>query len=112
MVTFFDVSFNHWQAQEKSFLTKNRFHFEGTLVDFQYPEGLLAAAKALDVVPGEALFIGDSRNDVGAARRAGMLAGYLRGGEDSPENMALFPADIELDKLLQLPPILAGSPGT
>ena len=88
------------------------FDLEGTLVDFQYPEGLLAAAKALDVVPGEALFIGDSRNDVGAARRAGMLAGYLRGGEDSPENMALFPADIELDKLLQLPPILAGSPGT
>ena len=76
-----------------------------------HPEGLLTAAKALDVAPGETLFIGDSRNDVGAARRAGMLAGYLRGGEDSPENMALFPADIELDKLLQLPPILARSPG-
>ena len=76
-----------------------------------HPEGLLAAAKALDVASGEALFIGDSRNDVSAARHAGMLAGYLRGGEDSPENMALFPADIELDKLLQLPPILAGAPG-
>jgi len=75
-----------------------------------HPEGLLAAAKSLGVVPGEALFIGDSRNDVGAARRAGMLAGYLRGGEDSPESMALFPADIELDKLLRLPQILARSP--
>ena len=76
-----------------------------------HPEGLLAAAKALGVSPGEALFIGDSRNDVDAARRAGMLAGYLRGGEDAPESMVLFPADIELDKLLQLPPILARSPG-
>ena len=75
-----------------------------------HPEGLLTAAKALDVAPGEALFIGDSRNDVGAARSAGMLAGYLRGGEDSPEAMALFPADLELDALHQLPPILTGSP--
>ena len=74
-----------------------------------HPEGLLTAAKALDVGPGEVLFIGDSRNDVGAARRAGMLAGYLRGGEDSPEAMALFPADLELDELRQLPPILAKS---
>ena len=75
-----------------------------------HPEGLLAAAKALNVAPDEILFIGDSRNDVGAARQAGMPAGYLRGGEDSPEAMALFPADIELDELLQLPPILRGSP--
>jgi HAD superfamily hydrolase (TIGR01509 family) len=75
-----------------------------------HPEGLLTAAKALRVKPAEVLFVGDSRNDVGAARQAGMQAGYLRGGEDSQEAMALFPADIELDKLLQLPPILAGSP--
>lgn len=75
------------------------------------PEGLLTAAKTLGVKPAEVLFVGDSRNDVGAARQAGMQAAYLRGGEDSPEAMALFPADIELDKLLQLPPILAGSPG-
>ena len=72
-----------------------------------HPEGLLTAAKTLHVAPEEALFIGDSRNDVGAARRAGMLAGYLRGGEDSPESMVLSPADIELDQLLQIPPILA-----
>ena len=75
------------------------------------PEGLLTAAKTLGVKPAEVLFVGDSRNDVGAARQAGMQAAYLRGGEDSPETMALFPADIELDKLLQLPPILAGAPG-
>jgi phosphoglycolate phosphatase len=76
-----------------------------------HPEGLLTAGKALGIKPAEVLFVGDSRNDVGAARQAGMLTAYLRGGEDSPEAMALFPADIELDKLLQLPPILAGKPG-
>ena len=75
-----------------------------------HPEGLLTALKALDLAPGETLLVGDSRNDVGAARRAGMMAGYLRGGEDSPEAMALFPADLELDALHQLPPILTGSP--
>ena len=75
-----------------------------------HPEGLLSAAKTLGVQPAEVLFVGDSRNDVGAARQAGMQAGYLRGGEDTPEAMALFPADIELDSLIQLPPILAGVP--
>lgn len=76
-----------------------------------HPEGLLTAAKALGVKPPDVLFVGDSRNDVGAARQAGMQAAYLRGGEDSPEAMSLFPADIELDKLLQLPSILKGYPG-
>ncbi len=74
-----------------------------------HPEGLLTAAKAIGVEPGEAILIGDSRNDVNAARRAGMLAGYLRGGEDSQEAMTLFPADVELDTLLQLPAVLEGS---
>ena len=74
-----------------------------------HPEGLLNAAKALGVKPSEVLFVGDSRNDVSASRQAGMQAGYLHGGEDPPEAMALFPADIELDEWLQLPPILAGS---
>ena len=74
-----------------------------------HPGGLLTAAKAIGAEPGETILIGDSRNDVNAARRAGMLAGYLRGGEDSREAMTLFPADVELDALHQLPPILEGS---
>ncbi len=74
-----------------------------------HPEGLLSAAKALGVPPMNVLVVGDSRNDVLAARNAGMLAGYLRGGEDSPEAMALFPADVELDRLTQLPPMLSCS---
>ncbi len=72
-----------------------------------HPEGLIKAAETLQVVPAQIVFIGDSRNDVQAARAAGMLAVYLRGGEDSPEDMARFPADLEIDNLGQLPPLLS-----
>lgn len=71
-----------------------------------HPEGLIKAAETLQVDPAQILFVGDSRNDVQAARDAGMLAGYLRGGEDSPEDMAQFPTDLEIDNLGQLPPLL------
>lgn len=72
-----------------------------------HPEGLIKAAETLKVDPAQIVFIGDSRNDVQAARAAGMIAGYLRGGEDSPEDMARFPADLEIDHLSQLPPLLS-----
>ena len=72
-----------------------------------HPEGLIKAAEALQVDPAQILFIGDSRNDAKAARAAGMLAGYLRGGEDSPEDMAQFPTDLEIDNLGQLPSLLS-----
>jgi phosphoglycolate phosphatase len=68
-----------------------------------HPEGLIKAAEQLKVDPAQSIFIGDSRNDVGAARGAGMLAGFIRGGEDSPDAMARHPADIEIDRLSQLP---------
>jgi phosphoglycolate phosphatase len=70
------------------------------------PEGLLRAAAACTVEPGNCIFIGDSRNDVGAARKAGMLAAYLSGGEDTPEDMTRQPADVEIDRLSRLPAIL------
>lgn len=72
-----------------------------------HPEGLIKAAETLKVDPAQIVFIGDSRNDVQAARAAGMIAVYLRGGEDSPEDMARFPADLEIDHLSQLPPLLS-----
>lgn len=68
-----------------------------------HPEGLLKAAGALEVDPSRVVFVGDSRNDVGAAREAGMLAAYIRGGEDAPSAMARFPADLELRSLTELP---------
>lgn len=74
-----------------------------------HPEGLIRAAKQLKVDPAESIFIGDSRNDVGAARRAGMLAGFIRGGEDTQKAMVKFPADLEIDSLSQLPVSLSRS---
>lgn len=68
-----------------------------------HPEGLLRAAKLLEVDPAQSIFIGDSLNDIGAARAAGMLAGFIRGGQDSEEAMTRFPADLEIDSLSQLP---------
>ena len=70
------------------------------------PEGLLRAATVCAVEPKHCIFIGDSRNDVGAARKAGMLAAYLSGGEDTPAAMAQQPADVEIDRLSRLPSIL------
>jgi HAD superfamily hydrolase (TIGR01509 family) len=70
------------------------------------PEGLLRAARVLEVLPEECLFVGDSRNDVGAARKAGMLSAYLSGGEDSPKAMSPQPADIEIGSLNSLLAVL------
>ena len=68
--------------------------------------GLIQAAAALKVDPAHVLFIGDSRKDVDAARRAGMLAGFIRGGEDAWQTMREDPADIEINRLDELPPRL------
>ena len=67
-----------------------------------HPEGLIRAARTLEVDPAQSIFIGDSLNDIGAARSAGMLAGFIRGGQDSLETMARLPADLEIDNLTQL----------
>jgi len=71
------------------------------------PEGLINAAETLKVDPAQAIFVGDSRKDVQAARKAGMLAGYLRGGEDPAQSLFEYPADIEIENLGQLPPLLS-----
>ena len=72
-----------------------------------HPEGLIRAAEELEVNTAQSIFIGDSRNDVSAAREAGMLAGYISGGEDAPEDMIRFPADLEIERLSQLPSFIA-----
>lgn len=69
-------------------------------------EGLLRAAAVCAVAPAHCIFVGDSRNDVGAARKAGMLAVYLSGGEDTAEAMTRQPADVEIDTLSRLTAIL------
>jgi HAD superfamily hydrolase (TIGR01509 family) len=68
--------------------------------------GLLQAAAVLKVDPAHVIFIGDSRKDVDAARRAGMLAGFIAGGEEAPQTMLENPADIQINRLSELPPRL------
>ena len=71
-----------------------------------HAQGLLKAAAMLGVQPSLCILIGDSREDVGAARNAGMLAGHLRGGQHSAESMRESPADLEIDRLGELPLLL------
>ena len=68
--------------------------------------GLVQAATALKVQPAQTIFIGDSRKDVIAARNAGMLAGFIVGGEDSRKALHESPADMEINRLGELPPRL------
>ena len=70
------------------------------------PEGLLKAAAHLGVEPADVIMVGDSLDDVGAARSAGMQACYLSGGQDSRDTMRQKPADIEITRLSQLPEFL------
>ena len=46
------------------------------------PESLHLASKALKVNPDSVLFIGDSFDDIGAARAAGMKCCFIKGGQD------------------------------
>lgn len=46
------------------------------------PEGLHMASKALKVNPESVLLIGDSFDDIGAARAAGMKCCFIKGGQD------------------------------
>jgi phosphoglycolate phosphatase len=68
----------------------------------------LGAKKILEefgAVAGEALMIGDSEVDVQTARNAGTLAAAVNYGFGTHDRAA-YPADIYLDRLTDLPPIL------
>lgn len=65
-------------------------------------EGLVKAAHQMDVPPERILFVGDSVNDVNAARNAGMKAGYLVGGEDRIVGVDELPADVRVNTLEDL----------
>lgn len=67
-----------------------------------HPEGLLAAADKMGVEPAAVIKVGDSLNDVGAARAAGMMSCYISGGENPPAQMAANPPDCSIVTLLDL----------
>jgi phosphoglycolate phosphatase len=66
------------------------------------PDALLLALDQLQVEPYEALMVGDSVSDVGAARAAGMPVALLRGGYTQVPVEELG-ADLVCDSLLDLP---------
>ena len=54
-----------------------------------HPMPLLKACEQFGVAIGEALMVGDSRNDVGAAQNAGMACLAIRGGYNHGEDICL-----------------------
>lgn len=70
------------------------------------PDLLVFACRELGIEPGEALFVGDSENDVDAAKAAGMAVVAMRGGYTAKGADALG-ADLVLDRLDEIPHRLA-----
>ena len=58
------------------------------------PEGIQKALKALDALPGKAIYVGDSALDIRAAREAGVLAISLVGGVHSNERLLTAHPDL------------------
>jgi phosphoglycolate phosphatase len=69
-----------------------------------HPLPLLHAAEQLGVSPAMACMVGDSRNDLLAARAANFMAVGVRYGYGG--DLDGFEADALLDSLMQLPPLL------
>jgi beta-phosphoglucomutase-like phosphatase (HAD superfamily) len=56
----------------------------------------------MGVAPGSCIKVGDSLNDVGAARAAGMMSCYISGGENLPAQMRENPPDCSIVTLPDL----------
>ena len=70
------------------------------------PMPLLHACAQLGVVPADALMVGDSANDVEAARAAGMPVVLVPYGYTEGEDPRQWPCDHMVDSLAQLPGLL------
>ena len=66
------------------------------------PAPLLHACELLAVSPGQCVMIGDSRNDVGAARAATMPVVCVSYGYNHGEPIAMAQPDLVLDSLVEL----------
>jgi phosphoglycolate phosphatase len=74
------------------------------------PLGAQTILREFAAFPGEALLIGDSEVDVQTARNAGTLAAAVNYGFGTHDRLA-YPADIYLDRLTDLIPLLGGRGG-
>jgi phosphoglycolate phosphatase-like HAD superfamily hydrolase len=72
------------------------------------PEGILRVLHEWNLPADEALFAGDSRADVLAARAAGLAVAIVRGGECSEADLAAAPPDVTLARLDEIPDRLRG----
>lgn len=68
------------------------------------PAGLLHVLRLAGVEPAQALFVGDSRNDIRAARAAGVVCVGLRYGYNHGEPIENENPDLVLDDLRELLP--------
>jgi len=73
------------------------------------PEGLILALEQLGVPPDRALFIGDSVNDILAARAVPMSSCFLSGGESRVTGEKETPAEFRISALSGLAHILVES---
>lgn len=71
------------------------------------PMPLLHACAQLGVAPSTALMVGDSRNDVEAARAAGMPVVLVPYGYTEGQDPRLLPCDHMVDSLADLPGLIA-----
>jgi phosphoglycolate phosphatase len=69
------------------------------------PLGARRILEEFDTAPLEAILIGDSEVDVQTARNAGTLAATVNYGFGAHDR-AVYPADVYLDRLTDLPPLL------
>lgn len=72
------------------------------------PEGTLRALAELQAAPEAALFVGDSRADVRAARAAGMRVAIIRGGECVEADFAALPPDHFVSRLDEIAGLVTG----
>ncbi|MBI5440557.1 MAG: HAD family hydrolase [Deltaproteobacteria bacterium] len=73
-------------------------------------EGIRKALRMLRCVPEEALFVGDSLSDVGAARDAGVRVALVAGGEPPAPELEARPPDHSLTGLHRVPDLLPRLP--
>ena len=76
------------------------------------PEPLFFACKSLKVPPSHALMVGDSINDVLAARAAGIPVICVSYGYNEGQDPHTLACDALLDTLAELPPLLLARPVT
>ena len=73
------------------------------------PQPLLHACSVLEALPSQAIMVGDSINDVLAARAAGMPILCVPYGYNEGQDPRLLPCDAIIERLSELPTLLLGA---